>query len=74
MEPSGFTSQPKEIRTLLTIKQLIRDEQGAELVEYGLLACLIALLVFAGVHALGRSTRSLYPRSIVLGSKLALPF
>jgi len=75
MEPAAIRVATKEIRTLQTIKQLIRDEQGAELVEYGLLAGLIALVAFASVNAFGRSVSSLYPQSIPPSSGgHALPF
>ena len=47
-----------------TIKQLIRDEYGAELAEYGLLVSLIALAAVAGAGALGRHVATLYPHSI----------
>jgi Flp pilus assembly pilin Flp len=47
---------------LHTIKQLIRDEDGAELVEYGLLVSLIAFVALASVHTFGREVSALYPQ------------
>lgn len=65
MEPTdSCLAVAKEIRTLHTIKQLIRDEQGAELAEYGLLVSLIALVALAGAGTLGRHVSSLYPKLI----------
>ena len=62
-------------QNLHTIKQLIEDEQGAELAEYGLLLGLIALAVFASVHTLGRNVSSLYPKSLgARGGVNPLPF
>ena len=39
---------------------LIRDEEGATMVEYGLLVALIAMVAFAGVSALGININTLY--------------
>jgi pilus assembly protein Flp/PilA len=42
------------------IDSLVRDEEGATMVEYGLLVALIAMVAFAGVSALGINVNSLY--------------
>jgi Flp pilus assembly pilin Flp len=54
---------------LATLQQLMRDERGAELVEYGLLASLIALVALAAVASFGRSVTMLFhePHSSVGG-------
>lgn len=45
---------PKILRTVLT------DERGAQLVEYGLLAGLIALVVLVSVTVFGQNVSSLF--------------
>lgn len=39
---------------------LIRDEEGATMVEYGLLVALIAMVALAGVTTLGSNLSSLF--------------
>ena len=39
---------------------MIRDEEGATMVEYGLLVALIALVAIAGVTLLGGSLNNLF--------------
>jgi pilus assembly protein Flp/PilA len=39
---------------------MIRDEQGATMVEYGLLVALIALVAIVGVTLLGTNLNSLF--------------
>ncbi len=39
---------------------LIRDEEGATMVEYGLLVAFIALVAIVGVKALGTGLNSLF--------------
>jgi pilus assembly protein Flp/PilA len=43
-----------------TLKRLRRDEEGATMVEYGLLIALIAMVAFAGISILGVNLQSLY--------------
>ena len=38
---------------ITTLKTMLRDEEGATMVEYGLLVALIALVAIVGVTALG---------------------
>ena len=45
---------------LTTLQMLIRDERGAQLVEYGLLASLIAVVALTAVGAFGKSVSTLY--------------
>ncbi|HVN68617.1 MAG TPA: Flp family type IVb pilin [Candidatus Binatia bacterium] len=45
---------------ITTLKALLRDESGAELVEYGLLASLIAIVAMVAVQALGKNVSTLY--------------
>jgi pilus assembly protein Flp/PilA len=42
------------------IKSMIRDEDGATMVEYGLLVALIAMVALVGVTTLGSNLKSLY--------------
>jgi pilus assembly protein Flp/PilA len=42
------------------LRSLIRDEEGATMVEYGLLITLIALVAFAGVQLFGTSVSTLF--------------
>lgn len=39
---------------------MIRDEEGATMVEYGLLVALIAMVALVGVTTLGNNLKSLY--------------
>lgn len=45
---------------LTTLRTLIADEQGATMVEYGLLIALIALVAITAVKTLGSSVSSLF--------------
>jgi pilus assembly protein Flp/PilA len=41
-------------------RMVLRDETGAAAIEYGLLAALIAVALFAGAQALGGSLNTLF--------------
>ena len=43
-----------------SLKSFIRDEEGATMVEYGLLVALIAMVALVGVTTLGTNLQSLY--------------
>ena len=43
-----------------TLKSMIRDEEGATMVEYGLLVALIALVALAGGTTVGQKLSSLF--------------
>ncbi len=45
---------------LQTLKSMIRDEEGASMVEYGLLVSLIALVAIVGVTAVGTKLNTLF--------------
>jgi pilus assembly protein Flp/PilA len=45
---------------LTTLKNLVQDEDGATMVEYGLLIALIALVAIVGVKTLGTNISSLF--------------
>jgi pilus assembly protein Flp/PilA len=45
---------------LSTLKSMIRDEEGATMVEYGLLVALIAMVALAAVTLLGKNLSSLF--------------
>jgi pilus assembly protein Flp/PilA len=51
---------------ITTLKTMIRDEEGATMVEYGLLVALIALVAIVGVTLLGTNLNKLF--STVAGS------
>jgi len=42
------------------IESMIRDEQGATMVEYGLLVALIALVALGAIQALGGNLSTLF--------------
>lgn len=43
-----------------SFNSMIRDEDGATMVEYGLLVALIAMVALVGVTTLGSNLKSLY--------------
>jgi pilus assembly protein Flp/PilA len=45
---------------LTTLSSMIRDEQGATMVEYGLLVALIALVALVAVKAVGTNLSTLF--------------
>jgi pilus assembly protein Flp/PilA len=45
---------------LTTLKSMLRDEDGATMVEYGLLVALIALVALVAVRTLGTNISSLF--------------
>lgn len=45
---------------LTTLKSLLRDEEGATMVEYGLLLAFIAIIVFGAVQVLGQNLSSVF--------------
>jgi pilus assembly protein Flp/PilA len=45
---------------ITTLTSMIRDEEGATMVEYGLLVAFIALVALAGVKLLGNSLNALF--------------
>jgi pilus assembly protein Flp/PilA len=45
---------------LSTLKSMIRDEEGATMVEYGLLVALIAMVALAAITVLGHNLSSLF--------------
>jgi len=61
---SHFYQQRKRKRMLMTlcaiVRNLRRDEEGATMVEYGLLIALIAMVALAGITLLGGNLQTLY--------------
>ena len=45
---------------LAALTLIIRDEEGATMVEYGLLVALIAMVALVGITLLGTNLQSLY--------------
>jgi pilus assembly protein Flp/PilA len=45
---------------LTTLTSLIRDEEGATMVEYGLLVALIAMVALVAVQTLGKNVSSIF--------------
>jgi len=45
---------------LATLKSMIRDDEGATMVEYGLLVALIALVALGAVTTLGKNLSGLF--------------
>ncbi len=50
------------------LKRLVREEEGQDLIEYGLLAAFISLVAVAGATLLGSNLNSWYGR---MGSNVA---
>ncbi len=46
--------------TRKTVKELLKDEQGAHAIEYGLIASLIALAIIVGATALGGKLNTVF--------------
>jgi len=44
----------------MLIRSMLRDEEGATMVEYGLLVALIAMVAFVAVQTLGTNLSSLF--------------
>jgi pilus assembly protein Flp/PilA len=47
-------------RVRIAMKSLVRDSDGQDLLEYGLLAALIAVVAIAGVRTLGETVYSVF--------------
>lgn len=47
-------------RFRIGMRMVLRDEQGAAAIEYGLLAALIAVAFFAGAKLLGENLQGLF--------------
>lgn len=45
---------------LTALKSLIRDDEGATMVEYGLLVALVSLVALVGVKLLGTNLNALF--------------
>ena len=45
---------------ITTLNTMLRDEEGATMVEYGLLVALIALVAIVGVTTLGKNLNTLF--------------
>jgi Flp pilus assembly pilin Flp len=54
-------------RVLPVIGRLVRSDDGQDLLEYGLLAVLIAVVVMVGVTALGQTIHSVFWQAIQNG-------
>jgi pilus assembly protein Flp/PilA len=50
----------KEKRMLKSLTTMIRDEEGATMVEYGLLVALIAMVALVAVTTLGKNLSTLF--------------
>ena len=51
-------------QALVVIRRLVRHDKGQDLLEYGLLAALIALLAFGAVTAVGQTITSVFWNNI----------
>ena len=54
-------------RVLPVIGRLVKGDDGQDLLEYGLLAVLIAVVVMTGVTALGQTIHSVFWEAIQIG-------
>jgi pilus assembly protein Flp/PilA len=50
----------EDIRMFSLLRSLLSDEEGASLVEYGLLIALIALVAITAIQLLGNNINSLF--------------
>jgi Flp pilus assembly pilin Flp len=48
------------IRVLATVRYLVRHDEGQDLIEYGLLAVLIAVFVMASVSMVGNTINTVF--------------
>jgi Flp pilus assembly pilin Flp len=62
--PSGESEGGDVERVKTAIKRLWRGTDAQDLLEYGLLACLIAVVVMAGVRAVGSTIFDVFWSSI----------
>jgi len=51
-------------QVLVAVRRLVRHEDGQDLLEYGLLAVLIAILAIGAVSALGQSILTIFWNNI----------
>jgi pilus assembly protein Flp/PilA len=56
---------------LVILRRLARAERGATAIEYGLLAALVALVILAGVGAVGDAANTVLYEPIGEGLRLA---
>jgi pilus assembly protein Flp/PilA len=49
---------------LMTIRRLAASDEGQDLIEYGLLAALIAIVVMVGVSSVGQTIYNVFWRDI----------
>ena len=54
-------------RVLKAVRRLIKKEEAQDLVEYGLLAALIAIVAMAGVSSVGNKIYDVFWRQIANG-------
>jgi Flp pilus assembly pilin Flp len=66
MEPTATTAIAK-VRRLAGTFRLTRDEDGQDLLEYGLLAALIALVALSAVTEVGQTINNVFWRTIADG-------
>ena len=64
MKPPSIGSMPMQ-RVMTAVARLAGNEQGQDLVEYGILAALIAVVVMAGVATLGQTINTVLWQTIV---------
>lgn len=55
-----------QIKVVTALKSMLHDEEGAAMVEYGLLVALIAMVALVGVTSVGKNLKTLY--TVVAGS------
>ena len=59
---------PVAVAVLKKIAQTRRDEHGQDLLEYGLLAALIAIIAIGAVTTVGNTINTVFWQSIALAS------
>jgi Flp pilus assembly pilin Flp len=59
---------PVAVEVLKRIAQVGRDDDGQDLVEYGMLAALIALIAFGAVATVGNTINTVFWQTIAVAS------
>lgn len=61
-------------RFWISMREIVQDEQGATAIEYGLIAALVAVAIFAGAQLLGTNLNNLFNNiATFLGTVVPLP-
>ena len=65
LEPGFSDCRPKVLRMRRTLKKLWQEEEGQDLVEYALIAALIALASVAALNTLATDLQNAFSNAVV---------